>query len=335
MKFLAIWAAAILIRLCIEQPTAFQSKNLIKVQGSCYDVGTGVDIKVKAFAVFSKGQQLLGESNDIGTFDVQVPDSAQYFRFERQGFQTVTFPVHFSGGAEGKAPFKISVPMSSVDSQSIQLDNRLYLGFNFPDSLDVQVKVVNASNPSRFTELNSGLARRIAPSFYLRNVQPDSYLITASTKDGRQLLSEEVPVGAGFTFKELTIKAPNSATSTSAPTTSSWKPVGSETLYFSQSSYDLSTEVKERLNTMARYLREQPGQKAQITGYTEDAGREELNQTLSEYRARTVMNYLKSLGVPARQLSIRWMGFNSPAAPNDTEENRMKNRRVVVQFVQE
>ncbi|WP_247236044.1 OmpA family protein [Telluribacter sp. SYSU D00476] len=334
MKFLAIWAAAILIRLCIEQPTAFQSKNLIRVQGSCYDVGTGVDIKVKAFAVFSKGQQLLGESNDIGTFNVQVPDSAQYFRFERQGFQTVTFPVHFSGGSEGKAPFKISVPMSSVDSQSVQLDNRLYLDFNLPDSLDVQVKVTRGSSQTFVTELDARVVKRL-PHFYLPNVVSDRYLITASAKDGRQLLREEVPAGAGFTFKELTIKAPNSATSTSAPTTSSWKPVGSVILYFSQSSYDLSTEVKERLNTMARYLREQPGQKAQITGYTEDAGREELNKTLSEYRARTVMNYLKSLGVPARQLSIRWMGSNSPAAPNDTEENRMKNRRVVVQFAQE
>ncbi|HEV7346811.1 OmpA family protein [Telluribacter sp.] len=335
MKFLAIWAAAILMGSGLKQPITFQARNVISIQGSCYNAGTGEDFQVKAFAVFGKGELLLGESNEIGTFVLQVPDSTRSLRFERQGFQAAIFPVHFSGGAEGKVPFNILVPMSSVDSQSVHLDNRLYLGFNFPDSLDVLVKVVKASNQAIVTELDSRPIRRLAPFFHLRNVAPDSYLITASTKDGRQLLREEVTTAKGFTFKELTINAPISTTSTSTPTNSSWKPNGSEILYFGQSSYDLSTEVRERLNTMARYLREQPGQKAQITGYTEDAGREELNRTLSEYRARTVMNYLKSLGVPARQLSLSWMGANSPAAPNDTEQNRIKNRRVVVQFSQE
>ncbi|WP_247235520.1 OmpA family protein [Telluribacter sp. SYSU D00476] len=334
MKFLTLWTAAFLFGPGIKQPLAFQAQNSIRVQGSCYDTGTGEDVKVKAFAVFGKGQQLLGESSDTGAFELQVPDSAQYLRFERQGFQTALFPVHFSKGSAGKAPFRISVPISSVDSQSVHLDNRLYLGFNFPDSVDVQVKVARAGDQSFVTEVDSRLVRRV-PAFHLRNVTPGNYLITASTKEGRELLREEVEVLAGFTFKELTIHAPTATKHHSAPATSLGKPAGAEILYFGQSSYDLSAEVKERLSSMARYLREQPGQKALIIGYTDDAGREELNQTLSEYRARTVVNYLKNLGVPARQLSMRWMGSGSPAAPNDTEENRIKNRRVIVQFSQE
>jgi outer membrane protein OmpA-like peptidoglycan-associated protein len=40
------------------------------------------------------------------------------------------------------------------------------------------------------------------------------------------------------------------------------------------------------------------------------------------------MGYLIAHGVPKDKLSAKGFGPDSPIAPNDTEENREKNRRV-------
>lgn len=50
--------------------------------------------------------------------------------------------------------------------------------------------------------------------------------------------------------------------------------------------------------------------------------------SLSEKRAKAVSAYLVSKGVAESRLTIKWYGETQPKYPNDTEENRQKNRRV-------
>jgi OOP family OmpA-OmpF porin len=49
---------------------------------------------------------------------------------------------------------------------------------------------------------------------------------------------------------------------------------------------------------------------------------------LSEGRANAVMQYLVSKGVDAKRLTAKGFGLTKPAASNDTQEGRAKNRRV-------
>ena len=51
---------------------------------------------------------------------------------------------------------------------------------------------------------------------------------------------------------------------------------------------------------------------------------------LSIERTETIMNALIVYGIPARLFSYRGYGATLPAAPNDTEEGRKQNRRVVI-----
>ncbi|WKV12849.1 OmpA family protein [Marivirga harenae] len=65
-----------------------------------------------------------------------------------------------------------------------------------------------------------------------------------------------------------------------------------------------------------------------IIGHTDSTGPEEYNQVLSEKRAQSVVNYLTDNGVKKDRLEYVGKGETEPAYPNDTKENRSKNRRV-------
>jgi len=70
-----------------------------------------------------------------------------------------------------------------------------------------------------------------------------------------------------------------------------------------------------------------PKIRLEIQGHTDNIGAIEYNQKLSDLRAKAVMDALLKGGINPRRLRSRGFGMSKPIAPNDTEENRAKNRR--------
>ena len=66
----------------------------------------------------------------------------------------------------------------------------------------------------------------------------------------------------------------------------------------------------------------------EIQGHTDSEGEPSRNQPLSERRAKSVVDYLVDIGVPASRLKSVGFGEQRPVAPNDTPEGRAKNRRI-------
>lgn len=65
-----------------------------------------------------------------------------------------------------------------------------------------------------------------------------------------------------------------------------------------------------------------------IEGHTDNVGSPESNKTLSDARAKSVMNAITSKGInKSRMTSVGW-GQERPVADNRTEDGRAKNRRV-------
>jgi len=71
-----------------------------------------------------------------------------------------------------------------------------------------------------------------------------------------------------------------------------------------------------------------PDRIVRVEGYTDSEGVHGYNVDLSYRRARAVVEYLTSKGVPRAQLDYVGYGDRNPVAPNDSPEGRALNRRV-------
>ncbi len=99
-------------------------------------------------------------------------------------------------------------------------------------------------------------------------------------------------------------------------------------IYFRTGSAVLDQESRPLLDTVVTIVERCPGVAVRVAGHTDSIGSDELNQALSEARARSVTTYLEQHGVPAARLESIGYGETRPVAPNDTPWNRSRNRRI-------
>jgi outer membrane protein OmpA-like peptidoglycan-associated protein len=72
-----------------------------------------------------------------------------------------------------------------------------------------------------------------------------------------------------------------------------------------------------------------PNLQIEIQGHTDNIGKIDYNQDLSERRAKAVMDLIIKGGIEPKRLRYRGFGMSVPIAPNDTEEGRALNRRTM------
>ena len=88
------------------------------------------------------------------------------------------------------------------------------------------------------------------------------------------------------------------------------------------------------LDQIVTIMQENPAYLLSISGHTDNTGKADKNQILSEERADAVKAYLESKGVEARRMEAAGFGQDRPVDTNNTVAGRAKNRRVefVVNF---
>lgn len=104
------------------------------------------------------------------------------------------------------------------------------------------------------------------------------------------------------------------------------------TVWFDFDEAKLWEGSKPALDLLGKALVQNPELVVQIRGHTDAVGREEYNRKLGERRAEAVRQYLTSSfpEIESDQIRVRSYGEQQPAAPNDTEAGRQKNRRAMV-----
>jgi outer membrane protein OmpA-like peptidoglycan-associated protein len=101
-------------------------------------------------------------------------------------------------------------------------------------------------------------------------------------------------------------------------------------IFFEFAQSNLLPDSYSELHRLLEYLTKNETVKIEISGHTDNQGTDAYNQKLSMERAKTVYHYLITKGIDAQRLSYKGYGAARPVAPNDTEENRAKNRRTEV-----
>lgn len=101
-------------------------------------------------------------------------------------------------------------------------------------------------------------------------------------------------------------------------------------LLFAFNSSDLSPGMKAQLSDFAGTLNAYDKTNILIDGHTDSKGATDYNMNLSDRRASSVNDYLKTLGVSSTRLGTRGFGESQPVASNNTENGRKQNRRVEV-----
>lgn len=90
----------------------------------------------------------------------------------------------------------------------------------------------------------------------------------------------------------------------------------------------------ELLSNLASVIKECPGYRVEIAGYTDSDGSEDYNLLLSAKRADAVKAYLvEKEGIDKDSLEARGYGEANPIADNSTPEGKSKNRRITFKII--
>lgn len=99
-------------------------------------------------------------------------------------------------------------------------------------------------------------------------------------------------------------------------------------VFFEQGRPILKKESYAELNRLAEAMTAQTSMQIELSGHTDNVGSRDQLIQLSAERVETVRKYLISKGIAARRITGKGYGPDKPIAPNDTEENKRRNRRV-------
>src|SRR5262249_19052547 len=93
----------------------------------------------------------------------------------------------------------------------------------------------------------------------------------------------------------------------------------------------LKPEFRPEAERAAAFIRSHPDSDAEIDGHTDNVGKPEMNEKLSQSRADAVRNYLiQEFGIQPEHIAAKGYGETQPVASNAPPEGRAANRRVVV-----
>ena len=98
-------------------------------------------------------------------------------------------------------------------------------------------------------------------------------------------------------------------------------------IFFETNRFELSPASVTELDKLVSLLQENPTIKIEIGGHTDNVGKAADNLTLSDHRAKAVVDYLLTKKIDPARLSAKGYGMTQPVADNNTTEGRALNRR--------
>ena len=104
-------------------------------------------------------------------------------------------------------------------------------------------------------------------------------------------------------------------------------------IFFDVNKAELKPASLSELDKVVLLLKENTKLTIQISGHTDNVGKDADNLALSLNRAKSVTAYISSKGVDIKRLISKGFGSTKPISKNDTEEGKSMNRRTELNIV--
>jgi len=236
--------------------------------------------------------------------------------------------------------YRISVEGDVFDKYDDYFDLRTAVFYSdFEKSIELKStrKIVALNVPSNFDLTNASVtAKNLNRNELITEVIKDSqgrYVMALRIGD-----TYEIDVTKpGYTFFNTTVDGDASEATTVQvhieELTAATKLVLNH-ITFETNSAELNAESYAELDRVVKLMRDNPSLKMEISAHTDDVGTDALNFLLSDRRAKSVVDYLVAHGIPTTSLQSRGYGKSQPLVPNNSAENRAKNRRVQLRIIE-
>lgn len=250
--------------------------------------------------------------------------------FQPQGYRPVHHVVSPEEIAAGKVQIGIEKQIYDFDFRALSQANRRPIAgarFNIIDTGSAEKITSRVTDgtvsaqllPERKYKLNV-----IAEGFEPFQLTFDPAEALGEKQTRQELLLTPVPVKI-----ESVAATPVKAVATEAfGELKKGKSITLNKIFFDQSSPVLRVESYTELDNLAKVLRDNPTLRIEIRGHTDNTGNFDANVKLSRDRCESVVNYLTEKGINRSRMQYIGKGPVDPLAPNTTEENKKKNRRV-------
>ena len=106
-----------------------------------------------------------------------------------------------------------------------------------------------------------------------------------------------------------------------------------EQLFFDADSTNMKSTSIPVMDEMYDFLQAHPQITVEIGGHTNDIPEHDYCDALSTARAKSVVDYLVTKGIPAKQLTFKGYGKRKPLVSNRTAVGRRKNQRVEIKVL--
>jgi OmpA-OmpF porin, OOP family len=212
--------------------------------------------------------------------------------------------------------YKVELPKQFRPDEVVALEGTIKSADN-NKPIPATIKVTNQKTKEQLAEINND---SISGKYKIFLKEGEKYDISIAAK-GYSFQSQMVNTDSLRAYKEvkndvqLKMLKPNASFTLN-------------NLFFDFDSSSLNKSSELELERVMELLKANPGMKVEISAHTDDKGSDEYNNKLSQARAESVVRYLTENGIMKERLVAKGYGKTFPCVPNDSEENRAKNRRV-------
>ncbi len=228
-------------------------------------------------------------------------------------------------------------PLTPIsDKINIGIDElQKYLDENNEKYLDITgLYTSTENNPSAFPNL--GVARANAVKNYLSSKGISSRQLNIFGKEDNSLIANDSIFKGPINYLIHNRAANTDEASDLKELENLKKRINDDPLILhfgnAQASINLTTEQRQKIADISRYLDKVEGSSITIEGHTDNSGSRATNMPLGKKRADYVKGYFKGNGIPESKIITTSKGPDEPIASNETEEGKAKNRRSIVRI---